>query len=249
MIALNLNTQLSYAELKIVNEKKEDVTNVTQVTNHKTDHYDAYHPPLLDKTSIMYLQEKINVDIIAASIKQDHLLESLKGKDDLIYRSSKFAFSNGCSSMQRFAKIVERNQNNEIISQNDWNTIKSSTSGFENGMQKYSRDKASSNDPEVHKILDALKPYTQKRLDTLRQYLSIKIKAPENVEFKDQKMISSLTIDAQKDKTDNYTKSLLDFLRSDLKWYEWCLNGAIDISEIYYYKEVRSIQVITKLLV
>lgn len=250
MLELNLNPRLTYNELKLVTENKEGVSNPTKSKNINTNNYVANEQCALDTTSVIYLQENTNINVISSSMNQDHLLTLLKDRDVAMYNRLYSMFGNGYSTMSRFAKIVEHNTDNRVITQKDWASVESSICRFERGIISYAIEKEESNDPVVHKILDALKPKTQKRLDTLRGYLSTKVRSniPESSKLNSVSNISSidLKIEENQDRNyDSYTKALLEFLKNDFKWYEWCLNGSrkINVCALIYQK-VSSINII-----
>lgn len=253
MLELNLNPRLAYNELKLVTENKEGVLNPTKSKNINTNNYVANERGVIDTTSVIYLQENTNIDVISSSMNQDHILTLLKDRDLAMYNCSYSRFARGYKSMSHFADIVERNRDNKVITQKDWDSVESSICRFEVGIMFYAIQKEESNDPVVHKILDALKPKTQKRLDTLRAYLSTKIRSniPESSKLDKLNSFNNISsidlkIDENQDRNyDSYTKALLEFLKNDFKWYEWCLNGSrkINVCALIYQK-VSSINIV-----
>ena len=126
MLELNLNPRLTYNELKLVTENKEGVSNPTKSKNINTNNYVANEQCALDTTSVIYLQENTNINVISSSMNQDHLLTLLKDRDVAMYNRLYSMFGNGYSTMSRFAKIVEHNTDNRVITQKDWASVESS---------------------------------------------------------------------------------------------------------------------------
>lgn len=192
----------------------------------------------LNKETIVQLQGAHELTILQISSKKDDIdfngvprLEWLKGRDNKLYNEMVGGLSRGDAAMKKFAEIVERNKNNDIISHEDWRVIKYSISCFELGAVHGQRDRAQADDPIVHKVLDYIGPKTQQRIDALKQFLVSKVPGvviPNNLNVMDD-----FALQVQTGSSSNDLTALLNFLAKDLQWYKWYLEDKEDRATTY----------------
>jgi hypothetical protein len=199
---------------------------------------------LLNNKTIVQLQEIQDYTVLQISSKKEDnnfngipSLGWLKGRDDKLYNEKLQSLYGGAFLMNEFSIIVKRNQNSETISHKDWKVIASSIEGFKNGYDRLIKNRANTNDPIVHKVLDFIAPKTLQRIEVLKQYLSTKTKEPEILfELKDVDIKETTDIATINNSTCEKTDNLLDFLTKDLKWYKWYLEDQVDRATSYSLK-------------
>ncbi|WPY00453.1 hypothetical protein Trichorick_00330 [Candidatus Trichorickettsia mobilis] len=201
--------------------------------------------PNLHKETVIQLQQLQEFTVVQIQSQNDDIdfngvprLSWLKGRDDVLYNQKIASLSRGAASMKAFSEIVARTKNDIVISKEDWQAIEYSISGFQNGLAINQENKAKTNDPIVHKVLDYIMPKSQQRLNLLKEFLSTKVKVPDTEETAALETFDikfNLDIQTQTNFSNEKTTELLEFLAKDLRWYEWYLRDE-DLTSLSYFQ-------------
>lgn len=237
MINLNLNNNVVISQVKTVKDCKAELIATDCTKQSKIESSINTKKVELDKQSIIQLQEHIEVKETKISITEQHPVELIKGRDDRLYNILIEMMSNGKNSTKGFKEIVERNKDNRIISIEDWKKVEHCIIKFKNGVSWCNIYKGK--DPVINNALDLCAKKTQNSINTLQEYLSTKIRAPEETKVKITPEPTELAI---ANSEDDYTKNLLKWIDNCLNQYDKVLNkkynsAFLQIVELSYSKE------------